>query len=215
LDETLAGVYKGVEVNLADGDVSDTNIKSGINQLRYALPDLIGHEIWNSTIGHPIDSVPFIVVAILVTTAEIFVANDTFTMEAVKKAKSLEELADKEDFVVFYSIGGPDFDSHRNKVLLRFKTQYGLSDKEPLLEERARVLNSEKSAFLRRNPLADGFSSENFTHFVICSFDKLSHLIEQLKAATENDVKNQKLVFSKEQFEKIKSERVKTFIHPE
>lgn len=213
LDDALTGVYKGVEVNLSDGDVSDVVIKSGINQLRYALPELIASELWFRSVGHPVDNTPVIVVPVLVTTAEIYVAKEEFTMAKVRTANTLDDLAEKVDFALVYSAGGPDFERHLRDSFVRMTKQYGLDDEDPLLAARNEVLKSKNQAW-RNASYADAFSSQHYTHFVVCNFDALPQFLRALKGAAEADVSARTAVFSVDQLEAIKATQLKRRFSP-
>lgn len=214
IDLAMPGVYKGTEVSLADSSVSDTDIKSGINQLRYALPELIARELWENGTRHPVDSVPFILSAILVTNAEIFVAKEKLTMEAVKKASNLEQIANKEDYIVIYSSGGPDFQSHLHGVVTKFALSEWLKDKGQIFDWRERAQGKNTNAHVRKDSWIRGFEMENFTHFIVCSFDAFPKLIKDIKAAVNKDLKKRKFVFTKKEMDALLLDRVRKSVGP-
>lgn len=201
LDGALTGVYKGTEVNLADGGTTDADLKSGISQLRYALPDLIAEAAWHNDMCHPTASVPVVVVAVLVTNAEIYVANEDFSVEAVKGAEEIGDFAKKEDCVLFYSPQGPDFENHLWGKVQRFISSKRLKDGGLLFEKRAK---GTKDAWV-----GSAFSHQQFTHFVVCSMDALPSFIKAFKKAVKSDAKRREQVFSEEQIKEIIKQRKK------
>jgi hypothetical protein len=207
VDREMAGVYKGTEINLSAGGATDADIKSGINQLRYALPDLIANEIWENSFRHPVDCVPFIVSAILVTNAELFVANDGMTVEAVHAASKIEEIATKAENVLLYSQGGPDFERHLNEKVVEFVASGRLKNEGRIFNWREG--KESNNGTKKGHAWTQGFHFENFTHFIICSFDAFPKLLKSIKTATQKDTSKSRLLFSKKQIDAFLLEELK------
>ena len=185
--------YKGVEINISNGDVYDKDIKHGIAQLQYGLPRLITEEIMFS-IGNyeasndaPFLVAPFLVMPILLTTADIYVTKSITTMKDVERASDIADIADKAKYVVLYEDYGPDFERH------------SLKECKPLLDlintknfksvnQRIEKLNL-KQKYPRTTPeqVAKGIAEGNlhylkkyFGSYMVCNFENFPELIDRL-----------------------------------
>lgn len=187
---TTARCSKGVEVQQAGG-LNDTEIRLGIEQLRYALPQLIRNSILRSVMGHLEDNRPFMVCPILLTTAELLVLRKNITIASVEAAVAPSDLGKSVPYLITYSGYGPAFEKHC-KSACRILESY--TDNEKVREvdhARGDVLGAEYEG---RGPIEcmKGLAMANcsslelwFTQFIICTRVAFPKLIEKLKRWSE------------------------------
>jgi hypothetical protein len=190
-DETMDFCYKGVEINEESGQVHDSELKHGIAQLQYALPRLLTENIMSSLRGG-VDSVPFLYCPILLTTAELFVANDTLTTEDVENSTSISDFAKQVPFLVLFSEYGPDFEKHcQNECSplanlsrfdsARFIQNYRRNNGE--YEHQLPMFLGSRYA----NGLPDVLIS-SFSQFVICTMSEFQTLVNKITEISTNAV---------------------------
>ena len=100
-------VYKGIE--LFDGGAIVGELRHGINQLRYAAPALIKHEILFQIGGHKDDLRPSFHCKILVTNAPLRVLNENIGVSEIEAADDIDTISHPVNAVVVHSGYNPDF----------------------------------------------------------------------------------------------------------
>ena len=111
---------KGIEINLTTGDVYDKDIRHGISQLKFSLPYLVKDQIESNVFGHLEDAKPAYLVTVLITNAELFILNEGFSIERIKKSENLEDLAKQVPYLICHSEIGPDFTEHHKEIFEGF-----------------------------------------------------------------------------------------------
>jgi len=107
---------KGIEINTQNGEVHDTGIYHGINQLVYSLPVILAREIENNLESHIDDVYPYAFCAILVTTAELRILHEDFSIDSVKNAATLESISTEVPYLCFNTDLYPSFVKHCKNV---------------------------------------------------------------------------------------------------
>lgn len=111
-DENMEFAFKGIEVDKEKGNAHDSEIRRGILQLQYALPQLLKTLIyWHLGAGAN-EGHPFFFCPILLTTAPLYLADHGLDVDAVKSATEIRDLAKEVPYLIVYSDYGPDFDAH-------------------------------------------------------------------------------------------------------
>lgn len=183
-DRSVSFCYKGVEVNESNGDVYEPKLKHGISQLQYALPRLLRENALSNLHEHFGDSYPYLFCPILLTTAELMLAERTLTTTIVEKAECLSNISETVPYLVLYCDYSPDFERHCIRECVRLKEL----DSELLDKfDRLRYENGEYSpistSFLC-HCLAEGMGANlhwYFTQFVVCNIKSLDTLIKDIK----------------------------------
>lgn len=178
--------YKGIEVQQAGG-VYESEIRHGIEQLRFAMPRLMINAMMNNMMHHPEDNKPFIVCPILLTNAELLIMNKGLTIAKVEAADDLAELGKPVPYLIAYSGYGPDFEAHcvrESKVLL----DYIENKKIKAIDEYRGIISD--TYYKKRGPIAfmKGMASAedttlqlHFSQFVVCTMDGFGRLIDKVK----------------------------------
>lgn len=195
---------KGLEVNISNGDVHESSIKHGVNQLRYALPSLIHDLIDQNGSSHPDDCQPFFVLPILVTNAPLRMLRENVSLESVRGASDIDDLSEEVKWVDFFSDYADGFQYHAETVL-RDKTQplinIGIEKVWPcyhLIE-----VSSEKEKYYKyRSPLSGILSMSpmpaDYKQFWVCNSDYFEELLEKVMGAINDSLSTSKqIVFGK------------------
>jgi hypothetical protein len=179
---------KGVEVSINSGEVFDKDIRHGISQLKFALPYLVKDDIEGNIFGHFDDAKPTYIISILITNADLYILNENFSIDKIKNAEEIEELARKVPYLICYSETGPDFINHHKEIFKNFYSDCG-TEENLLRFEDFQKTKKDKKYGTYESPLRTCFDLEksfNFTlrhyysqHF-ICSFEHFPDLINQI-----------------------------------
>ena len=183
-DENLPFCFKGVEIDLINASAYDKEIKHGLNQLHYALPSLLVSEINSSTWASIDPGRPFFICPILLTTAPIYLAKDSFSVDLVKASSELIEIADRVPYLITYQDVSPDFIQHcirefSDKLVfdvehLNDLGSYRLSKGE---FEHLLPLNIIESLISGRLSALKSY----FTQYIVCDWQHFPELIDNLK----------------------------------
>lgn len=189
LESTMPFCYKGVEVGINKGDAFDTEIKHGINQLRYALPQLIKDTILDETLSHEEDNHPFYVLPILVTTAALLVLNKNISLDKVEKSDKIQDISQKVPYLILYSSYSPSFKRHAMKACSELR-DIGNYAEVSTIERRLRSSGLKYYEFGLPSQIGKALArgdrmelSHYYDQFLVCSFDSLPTLINRLKQA--------------------------------
>ncbi len=194
-DEQAICCIKGVEIDISNGSVHDSEIKHGLTQLQYSLPRLLTDSIYFNVLSHEEDNKPFLFCPILLTTSEIFVANENISIDTVKTASELKDIATLTEFIVFYLDVTPEFTRHRKLACSRLNDLL----KKPTIQNIDTLRREQKEyEFLLPSKLCDRLihSDEQlpqyFSQIIVCSFASFPKLIERIKEVTINAITNMK-----------------------
>ncbi|MGQ8335888.1 hypothetical protein ACUNWD_05005 [Sunxiuqinia sp. A32] len=176
---------KGIEINTTSGEVHDTGIHHGINQLMYSLPIVLS-EIINESFENDLSVVcPYAYCPILVTTADLRMLKNNFSNKLVKNAEALEEISDAIPYLMFSTGLYPTFKTHCKNVFRNIPAENGLERFNYYNDLHAiSIKNSDKNIFPTEkfmNGLKKGFEQGCFTDFIICNLNYLDDLLLLLK----------------------------------
>ena len=197
LERQIPVAYKGTEINLAKGEVYDTDIKHGIAQLRYALPRLLREMLEDANvIGEA--GLPFIMCPILVTTADLLMMNKTASLSKVTRCSNLEQLSKSVPYVILRSDYGPDFENYcRHQefmYLTKFRDDFEANEYLKALEIRRSRIKAHvirlPSKILRGlidvNPF---YMNRYFSQFLVVNFSQMREFMELLSKSVNQTVR--------------------------
>lgn len=199
-ESRLPVCYKGAEVRLGskDQEVFDVEIRHAISQLRYALPQLLMHNISFQLNNHPDDNVPIIFCPILLTTADLSIVHETVTIEEVNRSENMSDISDEVPYLILTSGYGPDFENHCTKKFKKF-TKLGDLDKVKKLEERRRQSSVETYDFLYPSKIGESLANAErfflrmyFNQFFICNFYEFPNFVDEIKDITSSTIRTRK-----------------------
>lgn len=204
----LKTCLKGIEINTQNGEVHDTGINHGINQLTYCLPSLLKQHLFGSLVGHLEDNHPYIICPILVTTADLRVLNQKFSIENLTKSESLEDISEEVPYLKFYSDVYPSFKEHcRNtfKNLLESDTDSRYEYFQELRKNDLDSLNLSKLENFISDPrsfltdIQNSFSNDLFRETLICNFKYFPALLKEIRnIISVNGKKMKKIKFERD-----------------
>ncbi len=191
-DEDLYASYKCIEIN---GDqVYDKEIKHGISQLRYALPRLILDNILQNIYNHPDENLPFIYCPILLTTAELYISDADFSMQAVEEFSSVENIGTKVPYLLYYSDFGPDFENHCRK---QFEELANIIEDDSFITLEKNIKDKNHDFYVSELPsrlclgLVNGekyYLNQYFTQFIVCNFREFPKLVDIIKETVTSGI---------------------------
>ncbi|MGE4533204.1 hypothetical protein [Halomonas sp.] len=185
--------FKGVEVDTLNPSAHDAQIKHGVNQLHYALPVMLEKEINNNSFPQSDPAKPFFIVPILLTNAELYIADEEFSMRLVMENDSLDDIAFRAPYVITYNDISPDFESHCTAVFengIFFDAEYlseiGSYRSSEGEYENCLPLNVIES--LESNRMFE--MKRYFTQYIVCSWDGFPELVEDIKNTISTALKD-------------------------
>lgn len=181
---------KGVEINTQSGDVHDTGINHGVNQLTYCMPPLVKQHIFGSLVGHLEDNHPYIVCPVLITTADLRILNNNFSIDSLNKSKSLDEISTEVPYLKFYSDVYPSFKEHCKNTFVGIldsnsKNRYEYfkdlrkNNMDKLIAGKYENINSNPELLLIE--LQNSFSNDLFKETLICNLKHFPTLLKEIK----------------------------------
>lgn len=179
---------KATEIRLGDNpSVYDAELRHGLTQLQYALPQLFIDNIHGNLFG-PLDAnKPFIICPILVTTAELVLLDKSLSIKAVMDAEQLGEIGNTVPYLIMGLDCGPDFENH---CLQEFKKLESIIQDEEvihLIEKGVKNYQLERYGFSYPSfskslmGVERFITLEYFTQFFVCNKDALPDLINKIK----------------------------------
>jgi hypothetical protein len=108
--------FKGVEVQMDSHDVFDRDIRHALNQVRYAMPDLLSRHITAALAGHVDDCKPIFVLPVIVTTAELRMLNEDVSLSHVRGAATLDDISAVVPVMDVHSPYAADFREHCGNI---------------------------------------------------------------------------------------------------
>ncbi|MDR2264370.1 MAG: hypothetical protein LBE93_13085 [Enterobacter asburiae] len=196
LDEKIDFVVKGLEIDTSNGNVYDNELKHGLSQLAYALPDVMIQNISHCIHSHPDDNIPFFFVPILLTTSELFVTHDDFSVQKIRESQELDDIAQNVPYVIMENQHTPGFGIHRAKRFAAYDYFLGSSQLgviNALREkhgEHSRTLPMERILDLANRP--HQHFPEYFSQILVCSLANLDSLVKEIIEIAENSMKEAK-----------------------
>lgn len=207
--------YKGTEFDLSNNTTYDSEIRRGISQLQYALPRLITMNIVRQVSSHPEEMFPFFVLPVLVTTAELRVLRRGTTLAKVEETHILEDITKKVPYLTLFNSFGEDFVAHAER---QFKELANIGKYENVVDIEKRLRKSEIYKNIKNMSMSDtqkllgtvyefdlpssigkalangkhDILSELCTEFLICSFDALPEMLNQVKQVIRSCLRKQK-----------------------
>lgn len=163
----------------------ESALRHGLRQLQYALPSLIALRIRMAAFRNLEDNMPFFVVPILVTNAQLIVANAEFSVSSVELATIPDDLGKTVPCLIWSSELGPDFDLHCKRKFAEL-TMLTKSDDMKKVEahrraagEAVRVL---PSALARRIAMDGGDAMEfaKYSDVLVVNIGEFAHITERL-----------------------------------
>ena len=107
INDKIPVCYKGIEIGSETGIVHDSELKHGIAQLQYGLPRLLYENILASLEDKAKCSRKFFICPILLTTADLYIANPKLKTNDIEKSKYLDQIAKKVPYLMFFQILDP------------------------------------------------------------------------------------------------------------
>ncbi|NYS28216.1 hypothetical protein [Pantoea sp. WMus005] len=196
LDERMAYAVKGVEIDTSNGNVYDNEIKHGVSQLAYSLPDVMISQIAHHLNSHPEDNIPFFFVPILLTTSELFVTHDDFSMDSIREAQEVADIAEKVPYLIMEYQHTPGFGVHRAERFSAFSYLQKSHQIEVVNEIRRK--NDEYPFKLPKEILRNLSSqphmpfNEYFSQIIVCSLQNLDELVREVIIIANNALENSK-----------------------
>jgi hypothetical protein len=193
-DKNIRFCYKGTEIDEANGNVYDSELKHGIAQLQYALPRLYTESVLFNAHNHPENNHPFLFCSILLTTANLFVAHRGLTTADVENSSSLKDIAAQVPYLIFFSDYGPDFVAHCRKEcaplveLPKMDSIRSIEDYRRKNGEHVHLLPSVLATSLSEVQRYELIS--HFSHFVVCTMRHFPSLINRVKRITTRAVRD-------------------------
>lgn len=183
---------KGMEIHLGSGETFDKEIKTGVNQLRYAMPSILESHIQGNAGGHFENAVPFFVCPILCTNAPLYMLKEDVSFEDVAKAHDIDAIAEKASVVDLYSNFGVDFEKHCAAQTQRLMPLIGKTDERNEIYAKIHENAPKRSPWSTIISLTHGLVTAHdglFSQFLVCQFDHLPTLVKELEAAILEDMK--------------------------
>jgi len=195
-DEDAIFCIKGVEIDLNNGNVIESEIKHGLAQLQYALPQYLAEEIKFNVLnfGDDEENRPFFYCSILLTTSEIYLAKSNTTIKSVEDSSSIDDFSSKVPYVIVYNDYSPDFDKHRERAcnpLIDLIDSLSLENLEAL-----RVQGKEYEHLLPLRLCEDLIESNGrgihgfFSQTIVCSIEHFPSLVQKIKEIVKRAVAN-------------------------
>jgi hypothetical protein len=182
-DGNMPFAHKAVEVRLGAGEVYDAEIKRGAEQLRYGMPSLLADEFGRALRDRREDSMALAVCPILVTNAPLLLAKRALTIEQVRRASKLSDIATPVNSAVLILSSGEEFRRHSGRAFATLHQQHlntkGLGE---LNEYRT---TGKEYNFRLPIPLLQGLAKGETPYgphqVLLCTFAALPKLIREIK----------------------------------
>lgn len=185
---------KGMEVNTQNGEVHDNGITHGINQLVYSMPSVLARHINSALLRQLTDVYPYILCPILITTADLRILNNDFSIENLKKSDSLDEISEVVPFLKIYSDVYPSFSEHcqnifNNTPSVNQQTQFAFLKKLRKIELSEDGLPNFEKMYSQPDDLLlqlkNGIGNDVFRETLVCNINHFPRLLEEIKTGIE------------------------------
>lgn len=186
---------KGIEL-FGDNNAADAKIREGITQLQYCLPQFFASSVWFNINGHSADNLPFIFCPILLTTAELIIVSDDFSIDKVEKSNDLSDLGKSVPYLILYSEPGPEFETHCSYACESLGSLTGLEQ----IDEIEQIRNSSKNGGYESDyptAIGDGLAAAQrfylnkyFSSFIVCNLKEFPNFISKINDALKASLDN-------------------------
>ncbi len=184
--------YKGMEVNLDRGDVHDAEILHGLSQLIFAAPVVIKNNVLSSITSDAVDVSPFAIANLLVTSAQLRIVNEDFSVEKLKASDELLNFSRVVPYLIYNHSGYDSLTTHVKNLFQdvpnNFDSNVNLSLYSKLHEVSIPWNNSPdgqeiklSSTRILINQLKEGETLYNTKNILICNIDYLEMLLKDIK----------------------------------
>jgi hypothetical protein len=193
---------KGIELNLQNGEVHDTGIHHGVNQLIYSLPVILSEAITNRLERHLDDVFPYGFCPILVTTAELRLLDLNFSIDSVKTTDTLEQISKEVPYLIFRTGLYPSFKKHCKNVFKNIPDEQDMERFEYFNYLQSLMINTidgkkNEDPNIRyyktenlMNDLKRGSGQMYFNEVIICNLQSFPALLKMIKSAINKVGKN-------------------------
>lgn len=187
---------KGVEVNTSSGEVHDKGIIHGQNQLIYSLPSILKSNISSALYDHIEDVYPFIICPILVTTADLRILKNDFSINKLKQCSTLDEVSSEVPYLKLYSDVYPSFSEHCKNQFAGMPNDNEYSRYRYFQDLRAVDFDKPVIKKLYSNPeillsgLSRGVGNDIFKEILVCNSEHFKDLLQELKTCIEGIAHN-------------------------
>jgi hypothetical protein len=196
---------------LHDADVNPQSISRGLNQLRYAVPqlaaELIGDQLteWRDESSH----VSFIC-PILVTTATLHVFRDRVNLSRFQGATKLENVTKQVDSLVVSQRSGPQLSNYTNRIIVNLHSKY------PEIRARLEQLSTAAQIFegkSRHRAISTRWSfdrhiASSVENVVVVTFDAFDDFITKMRKRIVQSGRDLR------QFAEIKTSNIEAWVEP-
>lgn len=185
---------KGMEVNTQNGEVHDKGIIHGINQLVYSIPSLLNRHINGALLDHLEDVFPYIICPILITTADLRILNNDFSIENLKETDSIEKISTEVPYLKIYSDVYPSFSEHCENIFKNIPNQHQQKQFDYFKKLRKIRVTEDgfpdiKKMYSRPDDLLiqlqNGIGNDIFRETIVCNIDHFPKLLEEIKTGIE------------------------------
>jgi hypothetical protein len=114
-----------------------------LNQLRYAMPDLLVQHLTMSLFGHPDDCKPLFILPLLVTTANLRILKEHVTVDAIRASDSLDEISEPVEVLDVHSPYAEDF-RHHCRTIFSDMSSKGFTLKDHMAIVRIEILQRKR-----------------------------------------------------------------------
>ena len=189
-DKNNCFCIKGVEVDVSNGGVHDSEIRHGLLQLQYALPRLLTDRISFESYHQEDENTPFFFCPILLTTSPIMAAKPGVKINTVERADKLEDFASVVPWIVVHSDLTPEFKRH----MIAQCAELSKIAEEPWVKELGRFREA-KGEYKHRLPIKQlrmlsgqkrGHPFEYFSQTIVCSLEHFPRLLQEIKRITKS-----------------------------
>ncbi|MCZ0930279.1 hypothetical protein L0636_07560 [Halomonas janggokensis] len=195
-DNDVFYCMKGIEVDMSEkGNVHEAEIKHGLSQLQYSIPDFIFSHISHSLNGHKDDNTPFFYMPVLLTNSELYVAKPDVSSSVIEESDDIEDFAEKVDYLVVGLGIAPELEKHSSKVFSQFIDE--LPEENLKDVENFRLFAGEypgRSPIKILENLAFNIdrsrSFEYYSQVVVCSMKGFESLIDKVGSIANESLSN-------------------------
>jgi hypothetical protein len=188
---------KGVEIQTDSHDVFNRDIRHALNQMRYAMPDLLMRHITATLFGHPDDCKPIFILPFIVTTAELRVLNEDVSLTQVRYAETLDQISTVVPILDVHSPHAADFREHCAKAFAALTARLRDEGNAALMQIAKHYREQGKDYI---SPISDlqllglGYGPDPgfFTQFLIVNLVAVPSLLAEVNAVVENSLRNSK-----------------------
>lgn len=195
----LPVVYKGVEIDLANAQVDDSELRRGLFQLQFALSALLRSRIdVPATSFGVIDNTPILFSPILVTNVPLVVASAEFSSSFVDRCRQPSDLGREVDALLIKWPVGRDFFLHSQHQFAGFDATVSRKGIRAAEEHRkAQGVNAgELPSSLARRVTSAGDEIEalaEFEYIIVCRLQHLAAVAANLSTIADRLGKNASL----------------------